>query len=57
MNKLDMQDLALRGLFVAAGVLAAVLLAFKGQAQALPAIAAGGALGALFMRSYGTSEE
>jgi hypothetical protein len=58
MNGFDLQDLALRGLIVLAGVVAAMLLALKGQGAALPALAAGGTLGALLMRSTtGQSEE
>ncbi len=57
MNNFDLQDFALRALIVAAGLVAAVLFALKGQAQALPALAVGGTLGALVMRRYGTTEE
>lgn len=49
MNKFDVQDLALRVLIVAAGAIAGLLLAQKGQAQALSALAIGGTLGALVM--------
>ena len=55
MNKHDLQDYALRALIVIAGGLAAVLLALKGQGQALPALAIGGTLGAFFMHRF--SEE
>jgi hypothetical protein len=55
MNKFDLQDLALRALIIVAGSVAAVLLTLKGQGQALPALAAGGTLGAFLMRS-GTGE-
>ena len=44
----DLQDFALRGLFVLAGVIAATLLALKGYGEALPAVAIGGAAGAFF---------
>ena len=47
---LDLQDLALRGLIMIAGLLSAALLVMKGQAQALPALAVGATLGAFFMR-------
>lgn len=57
MNRFDVQDFALRALIVAAGSVAALLLALKGQAQALPFLAIGGTLGALVMRRYGTTEE
>ena len=45
----DLRDLALRTLIVVSGVLSAALLAMKGQAQVLPALAVGGTLGAFFM--------
>jgi hypothetical protein len=44
--KHDIQDFALRALFLIAGGLAATLLALKGYGAALPAVAVGGALGA-----------
>ena len=50
-------DHALRALIVLAGGLAAVLLAIKGQGEALPALAAGGTLGAFMMARFGPSEE
>ncbi len=46
----DFRDLALRALIIVAGALSAVLLALKGQAQALPALAVGATVGAFFMR-------
>ena len=49
-------DFTLRTLIMVAGVLAAALLALKGQAHALPALAVGGMLGAFAVRA-GTSEE
>jgi len=49
-------DLALRALIVVAGVLAAVVLALKGQGAALPALAVGGILGACVTR-FATSSE
>ncbi|HEV2721653.1 MAG TPA: hypothetical protein VG323_16665 [Thermoanaerobaculia bacterium] len=39
-------DFALRALILVAGTLAAVVLALKGHGAALPALAAGGILGA-----------
>jgi hypothetical protein len=57
MKKFDVRDLALRALIVVAGSVAAILFALKGHAQALPALAVGGTLGAFFMRRYGPSEE
>jgi hypothetical protein len=56
MKKLDLQDLALRALVIVAGSVAAILLSLKGQAQALPALAAGSVLGALMMAQFGHSE-
>lgn len=45
---LDRKDFALRALILVAGALSALLLALKGQGEALPAVALGGALGAFF---------
>ena len=44
--KYDFVDFALRGLFLLAGLVAALVLALKGYGEALPAVAIGGALGA-----------
>ena len=55
MSHFDLQDFALRFLIVVAGGVAAALLALKGQAQSLPALAVGGTLGAFLMR-VGTGE-
>ncbi len=55
MGKFDLRDFALRALILVAGGVAAALLALKGQAQSLPALAVGGMLGAFLMRA-GTSE-
>lgn len=55
-TKLDLRDLALRALIVVAGVLAAVVLALKGHGAALPALAAGGMLGACVTHFATTSE-
>src|SRR5205814_446085 len=57
MKKIDPKDFALRALIIAAGSIAAVLLMLKGQAQAVPALAAGATLGALMMGQFGPSEE
>ena len=46
----DLRDYALRALVIVAGALSAVLLALKGQAQALPALAVGATLGVWAMR-------
>ena len=55
-TKLDFRDFAVRALIVVAGVLAAVVLSMKGQGAALPALAAGGILGACMTRFATTSE-
>ena len=56
--KHDLRDFALRALILVAGGLSALLLALKGQGEALPAVAIGGALGAFFAtRAQQTSEE
>ena len=57
MKNLDLKDVALRVLILAAGSVAAVLLVLKGQAQAVPALAAGATLGAVMMGRFGTNEE
>ena len=54
MNK---TDVALRLLIVAAGSVAALLMALKGQGQALPALALGATLGVCMMGRFGPSEE
>ena len=46
--RLDARDYATRALFLAAGGIAALLLALKGYGAAIPAVALGGALGAFF---------
>jgi hypothetical protein len=56
-TKMSLQDVALRTLVVVAGALAAVLLALKGHAEALPALAAGATLGALMMAPFNATEE
>ncbi|MFP5246386.1 MAG: hypothetical protein ACLGH0_06795 [Thermoanaerobaculia bacterium] len=55
--KHDLQDLALRVLFLTAGGIAALLLALKGYGAALPAVAIGGALGAFFAARVQPSED
>lgn len=55
--KLDVHDLTLKALILVAGTLAAVLLALKGQAQAVPALAIGSTLGVFLAGGFGTSEE
>lgn len=57
MKKLDPKDVALRVLIIAAGSVAAVLLVLKGQAQAVPALAAGATLGAVMMGRFGATED
>ncbi len=44
----DYRDYAIRTLFLTAGGVAALLLSLKGYGAALPAVAFGGALGAVF---------
>jgi hypothetical protein len=53
----DLQDFALRALFLVAGGVAALLLTLKGYGAALPAVAVGGALGAFFAARVQPSEE
>ena len=55
--KYDYRDYALRVLFLAAGGVAAVVLALKGHGEALPGVALGGALGAFFAARVGPREE
>ena len=57
MKTFDLQDLVLRTLIVVAGGLAALLLALKGEAQALPALAVGATLGAVVMARISATEE
>ena len=54
--KFDLVDVALRVLILVAGSIAAILLALQGEGQALPALAAGGTLGA-FLTGFGASHE
>ena len=55
--RLDLRDVVLRTLILVAGGIAALLLALKGQGQALPALAVGGTLGAFVMARFGPSEQ
>jgi hypothetical protein len=57
MKQFDLQSLALRGLFLLAGAIAAVLLMLKGYGPELPGLAVGGMLGALAMARFGPNEE
>lgn len=50
-------DVTLRVLIFVAGGLAAVLLALKGEADALPALALGGTLGAFVMARFSATED
>jgi len=50
-------DFALRALFLTAGAVAALVLAMKGYGEALPAVALGGALGAVFAGRVQPSED
>lgn len=56
-TRFDAQDVALRTLIVIAGGLAAAWFALNGEAQALPGLAIGGTLGAVFMARLGATEE
>ena len=47
----EWRELLTRCLFLAAGMVAAILLAMKGQLDALPGLALGGTLGACFVTS------
>lgn len=55
--KFDLQDYALRFLFVLAGAIAAVVLAMKGFGPALPALALGGVLGAFAVSRFESISE
>ena len=57
MDRSTLQDIALRGLVVVAGVLSAVLLVLKGQAQAVPALAIGALLGTAAMSRFDASQD
>jgi hypothetical protein len=57
MKHIDPKDLAIRALLLLAGGIAAVLLVLKGQGPAVPALAVGATLGAVFMGRLGTTEE
>jgi hypothetical protein len=57
MKKIDPKDVALRALILVAGTVAAALFILKGQAVAVPALAAGATLGAVMMGRFGPSEE
>jgi hypothetical protein len=54
--KFDLRDFALRTLILIAGGLAALVLALKGEGQALPALAVGGTLGACMMARFGPEQ-
>jgi hypothetical protein len=56
-SQFDAQDFALRTLIVVAGALAAAWFALNGEAQALPALAIGGTIGAFFMARLSATEE
>lgn len=57
MKRFEPVDVALRALVLVAGVVAAVLLTLKGQAQALPALAVGATLGTFLMSSRAGENE
>ena len=56
MKDLTFQDVALRGLILIAGAIAAVLFVLKGQANAVPALAVGATLGAVAMGRVDANE-
>jgi len=47
--KVDWRDIAIRVAFCAAGIAAAVIFVLRGDAQVLPPLALGGAVGALLV--------
>jgi hypothetical protein len=51
----DLQDYALRLLFLLAGLVAAIVLTMKGYGQALPGLAVGGILGAFLAHQVESS--
>lgn len=55
-DRFDAQDLALRTLIVVAGALAATWFALTGEAEALPGLAIGGTLGAVFVARLGATD-
>jgi hypothetical protein len=56
-SKLEWQDVAIRGVMVAGGVVAAVLFVMQGNADALAPLAFGGALAAILVRGFASPEE
>jgi hypothetical protein len=56
-KKLTVTDWALRVLIVLCGAVAAALLTFRGQAQALAPLALGATLGVATMGRFGPSQE
>jgi hypothetical protein len=57
MRSLSWQETLTRLLFVVSGGVAALLLMREGAAEALPAIAVGGSIGACLMRSFDRAED
>lgn len=57
MRGLSRQEALTRFLFLISGGVAAVLLMREGAVEALPAIAAGGSIGACLMRSFVNDED
>ncbi len=53
----DLQDYALRFLFLLAGLVAAVVLTMQGYGQALPGLAIGGVLGAFVAHRVQSTEQ
>jgi hypothetical protein len=49
---MNLQDWLIRGVFIAAGVVAATLFTLHGQAEALPPLALGGLVGACMVTGF-----
>ncbi|MHB0969893.1 MAG: hypothetical protein ACYC7A_01510 [Thermoanaerobaculia bacterium] len=56
-SKLEWQDVAIRGVMVVGGGIAAVLFVMQGNADALAPLAFGGALAAILVRGFASPEE
>jgi hypothetical protein len=56
-KNLNLTDWSLRVLIVFCGAVAAALLSFRGQAQALAPLAVGATLGVAMMGRFGPNEE
>ncbi len=56
-HRAKLNDYLIRGLFIGAGVVAAILFTMKGQAEVLPPLALGALLGAFLVGSADDSSE